>query len=247
MSKLFTIINQAELAKDVRNLIVPTKIPSDDPILGSPPEIVYRWNTFTKKHGTLLERVMTKVIQSSTGWQSASQKRFKCDNSETKNLIDRIAINRKHEVAIFVECKRNLGNVSGPYLGKIRSYDKWVSTCALQIGSELGFKNPNALVKFAVFNAYGEVSSREVARGIPVLTPTDLPRIFGNFALEVFDEFNEFVDQILSESPVLENLLRKTRSPDIIRKQSNLSYQNELGSDAFREKISVELSRLTYA
>ena len=143
MSTLYSAIERSELLKAARDLIEPSRPPSDDPVLGAPPEIVFRWNTFTKKHGSLVERVMTKVIQHAPGWRPASQTRFKCDTETTKKLIDRIAINQATEVAIFIECKRNLGNVSNPYLRSIRDYDRWCrdKSADIALGSLLPLAN----------------------------------------------------------------------------------------------------------
>lgn len=136
---------------------------------------------------------MTKVIQNAPGWRPASQTRFKCDTEKTKKLIDRIAINQANEVAIFIECKRNLGNVSNPYLRSVRDYDHWCRQKCEEIGKGLGFRTNDPLIRFAVFNAYGENSDRDKVKGIPVLLPNDLPQIFGYPTLKSFRELHEVV------------------------------------------------------
>ncbi|MFC0339934.1 hypothetical protein, partial [Paracoccus niistensis] len=196
MNTLYNVIEAAELKRKAQALIEPSGTPSADPVLGYPPEIVYRWNTFVKKHGTLVENVMTKVIRSHAGWQAASQTRFKCDTDETKKLIDRVAINPKNGVAIFVECKRNLGNVSDPYLKSIIRYNAWCQDKAADIAREIGFTPSNSIVRFAVFNAYGSEDDALKIKGVPVLSPRDLPKIFGQSVLDAFVELNKVVHSV---------------------------------------------------
>lgn len=206
MSILYNAIARSILISEARALIEPSSPPAADPVLGYPPEIVYRWNTFGKKHGKLVEQVMTKVIQSNVGWQPASQTRFKCDTDKTKKLIDRIAINRQNEVAIFVECKRNLGNVSGPYLESISGYDEWCRKKSSDIAKEIGLDPQKAIVRFVVFNAYGAVDDGRIVKGIPVLLPADLPSVFGLPVLEAFQELNDVVQSVVLENEAFRNL-----------------------------------------
>lgn len=247
MSTLYSIIERSELLKSARDLIEPSRPPSDDPVLGAPPEIVFRWNTFTKKHGSLVERVMTKVIQHAPGWRPASQTRFKCDTEETKKLIDRIAINQANEAAVFIECKRNLGNVSNPYLRSIRDYDRWCGNKSTDIASELGFSSSDPLVRFAVFNAYGEVSDRDKVKGIPVLMPKDLPKIFGLPVFEAFQELHRVVQSIVVENEVFRPYSQGMDLPKIeaIAFEAFEQARNEKPID-FRRRISTTLDKLMH-
>ena len=247
MSSLFSVFEGETLKKDIKKLIIPTKPAADDPILGPTPEIVYQWNTFAKKHGALVEKVMTKVIQHAPGWEAASQTRFKCDTSETKNLIDRIAICRKHDIAIFIECKRNLGNVSGPYLGKIKTYNSWVYENSDAIANELRFRTNDPLIAFCVFNAYGDLSAREIVKGIPVIRPSDLSSIFGTFVFKAFNEFNGFVYSTLLEHDALRDMLSKNDPQLATLDTSVRDHKNaDVLAHDFREVIKTKLRSLTY-
>lgn len=247
MNTLYSAIERSELLKAARDLIVPSRPPSDDPVLGAPPEIVFRWNTFTKKHGSLVERVMTKVIQRAPGWRPASQTRFKCDTDQTKKLVDRIAINQANEVAIFIECKRNLGNVSNPYLRSIRDYDRWCRNKTADIAAELGFGSSDPLIRFAVFNAYGELSDRDKVKDIPVLLPTDLPKIFGFSVFEAFQELHHVVQSVIVENEVFRPYSQGMRLPTIEKARLDALEQalKETPED-FRHRISATLDRLTH-
>jgi len=246
MSILYNVIERAALLSEARKLIEPTVMPAADPVLGYPPEIVYRWNTFGKKHGRLVEDVMTKVIQAHSGWAPASQTRFKCDTDKTKKLIDRIAINRLNGVAIFVECKRNLGNVSGPYLSSINTYNDWCEDKATDIAKEIGFNPHQSLIKFVVFNAYGREDDSRNVKGIPVLLPKDLPTVFGLPVLEAFEELNSVV-----QSAVLENEAFRTFSgfmeppcTDLLTTQEVPQIAAQETPEQFRRRISKALDQL---
>ncbi|NOE33879.1 hypothetical protein [Ruegeria sp. HKCCD7318] len=247
MSRLYSVIERSELLKAARDLIEPSRPPSDDPVLGAPPEIVFRWNTFTKKHGSLVERVMTKVIQHAPGWRPASQTRFKCDTSATKKLIDRIAINHANEVAIFIECKRNLGNVSNPYLRSIREYDRWCQDNSTDIASELGFGATDPVIRFAVFNAYGELEDRDKVKGIPVLTPKDLQLIFGFPVLEAFQELHRVVQSVVIENEIFRPYSQGLDLPRIDAIPMNAIEEARVESqEGFRRRISATLDQLTF-
>jgi len=235
------------LIDEVKALIEPTSPPQADPVLGFPPEIVFRWNTFAKKHGSLVERVMTKVIQKSDGWESASQTRFKCDTDETKKLIDRIAISRRHKTVIFLECKRNLGNVSNPYLRSIRTYDKWCKAKAKEIASELGFTAQDVLVRFAILNAYGEDSDRDKVKGIPVLLPENLPLIFPMSVFDAFEELHRTVQTVVGEHPAFRNqtFLEDISDIGILMQNDALRLPTAESSVGFRERIHDALERCT--
>lgn len=247
MGILYTAIARSTLISEARALIEPSSPPAADPVLGYPPEIVYRWNTFGKKHGKLVEQVMTKVIQSYVGWQPASQTRFKCDTDKTKKLIDRIAINRQNEVAIFVECKRNLGNVSSPYLASISDYDEWCRRKSSDIAQEIGLDPHKALVQFVIFNAYGVVDDGRIVKGIPVLLPADLPSVFGLPVLEAFQELNDVIQSVVLENEAFRNL-----SSQIEEVQEQLAADETLPQIAahetpeqFRQRIGRTLDKLT--
>ncbi len=208
---------------------------------------MFRWNTFTKKHGSLVERVMTKVIQHAPGWRPASQTRFKCDTEPTKKLIDRIAINQANEVAVFIECKRNLGNVSNPYLRSIREYDRWCRNKSKDIATELGFKSTDPLIRFAVFNTYGELTDRDKVKGIPVLMPKDLAKIFGLPVLIAFQELHRVVQSVVVENEVFRPYSQgmDLASIESIRMDASDQARNETPEE-FRRRIAATLDQLTY-
>ena len=246
MGILYNAIEKSALISEARALIEPSRPPAVDPILGYPPEIVFRWNTFGKKHGKLVEQVMTKVIQSYSGWEPASQTRFKCDTEKTKKLIDRVAINRQNEVAIFVECKRNLGNVSGPYLQSIRDYDEWCKKKSLDIAKEIGLDPHKAVVRFVIFNAYGGVDDGKIVKGIPVLLPFDLPKVFGLPVFEAFCELNDVIKSIVLESEAFRALsgqavkVQEKLDPDRILPKIVMNETPE----QFRQRIEITLDQL---
>lgn len=246
MGILYKAIEKSALIKEACALIEPSSPPAADPILGYPPDIVFRWNTFGKKHGKLVEQVMTKVIQSYSGWEPASQKRFKCDTEKTKKLIDRIAINRQNEVAIFVECKRNLGNVSGPYLKSISDYDEWCKKKSSDIAQEIGLNPQKALIRFVVFNAYGSVGDGKVVKGIPVLLPSDLPTVFGFPVLEAFCELNDVIKSIVLESEAFRTLSsRITEVQEKLDPDSTLPITSKFETpEQFRHRIERMLDQL---
>jgi len=246
MSILYNVIERAALFSEASKLIEPTVMPAADPVLGFPPEIVYRWNTFGKKHGRLVEDVMTKVIQAHSGWAPASQTRFKCDTDKTKKLIDRIAINRQNGVAIFIECKRNLGNVSGPYLSSINTYNEWCESKASDIAKEIGFNPHQSLVRFVIFNAYGSEDDSRNVKGIPVLRPEDLPSVFGLPVLEAFEELNSVVQSAVLENEAFRNFSGFMELPctDLLTTQEVPQIAAEETSEQFRRRISQTLDQL---
>jgi len=244
MTSRFYGIERQKLNREIEALLEPSKAPQADPILGNPPEIVFRWNTFAKKHGSLIEWVMSEVIQGSPGWRAASQTRFKCDTDSTKKLIDRIAINHSKGVVIFLECKRNLGNVSGPYLKTIRAYDSWCRQSAHQIAHELGMNPMDTLVRFAVLNAYGDVSDRERVAGIPVLMPIDLPLIFPRPVLEAFRKLNNMVYARVAEHPAFHDFLGAEDVPLHFHDQID-GISNDYSPEEFRQNVEKVLDRRT--
>ena len=246
MSLLYNVIERTVLFREARKLIEPTEMPAADPVLGNPPEIVYRWNTFGKKHGRLVEDVMTKVIQAHSGWAPASQRRFKCDTDKTKKLIDRIAINRRNGVAIFVECKRNLGNVSGPYLSSINAYNEWCENKGSDIAKEIGFNPHQSLVKFVVFNAYGAEEDGRNVKGIPVLRPKDLPNVFGLPVLEAFEEFNSVVQSAILEHEAFRGFsgFMESTGADISTSREVSQIPAQETPEQFRRRIGQTLDQL---
>lgn len=246
MSILYNVIERATLFSEARKLIEPTEMPAADPVLGYPPEIVYRWNTFGKKHGRLVEDVMTKVIQAHSGWEPASQTRFKCDTDKTKKLIDRIAIHRQNGVAVFVECKRNLGNVSGPYLSNINTYSEWCEGKAADIAKEIGFNPHQSLVRFVIFNAYGAEDDSRNVKGIPVLLPKDLPSVFGLPVLEAFEELNSVVQSVVLENEAFRSFSGSMEPPctDLLTTQEVPQITGQETPEQFRRRFGQTLDRL---
>lgn len=247
MSNLYSVISKTALMKDARALIEPSSPPAADPVLGFPPEIVFRWNTFAKKHGKLVESVMTKVIQGYVGWEAASQNRFNCDTDKTKKLIDRVAINRQNDVAIFVECKRNLGNVSSPYLESIRLYNEWCRANSSDIALEIGLDPKKALVRFVVFNAYGVADDRRMVKGIPVLHPIDLPAVFGLPVLEAFQELNNLIQSIVLEKDAFQDISAQIEQVQgkISLDATSATLATQETPEEFRRRIERKLDQLT--
>lgn len=245
---LYDAIAQTALVDEARALIELSSLPAADPILGNPPEIVYRWNTFGKKHGALVERIMTKVIQSYLDWKPAAQTRFNCDTAATKTLIDRIAINRRSGVVIFIECKRNLKNVSGPYLTSINRYNNWCQSNSTNILKKLHLDPLKSTVYFVVFNAYGSSDDRRIVKGIPVLLPEDLPKVFGLPVLQAFEELNNVVQTVVSENKAIREFSalndRPRRQPFSSDVASDIEVQET--PEQFRYRIKTTLEQLTY-
>jgi hypothetical protein len=243
---LYDALARTELHKDLSKLNEPSGEPEDDPILGAQPEIVYRWNTFTRKHGPLIEKVMTDVIQHARGWQPQGQTHFSFGTKKTAtHLIDRIAINRANEVAVFIECKRNLGKVPSDAQKRIRAYDRWCQEYSKDIASMLGFKSGKPLIRFAIFNAYGKDTDKNKIKGIPVLMPEDLPKIFDLSVYQTFLDLNAEVTSVVCKHEDLWPFLPKAELPSAISIELGASQpdQNE-DPEKFRRRINLTLDEL---
>lgn len=245
MSALYDALARTKQSETLSELIEPSSKPKDDPILGAQPEIVYRWNTFVKKHGTLIEKVMTDVIQHAPGWQPQGQTPFNFPEDITKHLIDRIAINRANKVVLFIECKRNLGNVDSKGQKKIIAYDEWCQKHSKDIASKLKFPASGALVRFAVFNAHGKTTDKNNIKGIPVLMPEDLPKIFDLSVYRTFLKLHAKVRSAVSERedlwPCLPNA--EFRGEISIQSEASQPDHNE-DPEEFRRRINLTLNEL---
>lgn len=242
---LYDALERTKRRKALSKLIEPTNEPADDPILGEQPEIVYRWNTFVKKHGRLIEKVMTDVIRHGPGWQPQSQTSFDFPGDTAKHLIDRIAINEANKVVVFIECKRNLGNADDGVTGKITEYDKWCQEHSKDIASKLGFADGNALVRFAVFNAHGKPNDKKKIKGIPVLMPEDLHKIFDLSVYRAFVALQAEVRKQISENGFLGDRFREPElcSVEFLKQDASQPDHNE-DPEQFRRRINSTLDDL---
>lgn len=245
MSTLYDALARTKQDKNLSQLMEPSTPPKYDPILGEPPKIVSRWNTFQRKHGTLIEKVMTDVIQNAPGWQPQGQTHFNFGDKTAKHLIDRIAINRTNKVVVFIECKRNLGNVDSKGQKKIRDYDEWCYEHKEGIAAKLGFPVGNALVRFAVFNAYGEETDVNMFQGIPVLRPIDLCKIFDVSVYGAFVDLQAEVSKQISENEQLQDCLQepKLRSVESLKQEASQPNHNE-DPESFQRRINYTLDQL---
>ena len=199
MSALYQVIAKQELVRKLSSLLTPSRNSVADPILGRPPATVLQWNTFTRKHGQLVESILTKTIQSQSGWSALPQRRFQCDRGDVKKLIDRAAIHKHNQVAIFIECKRDLGKSDSGATRRINEYFEWVEREQRNIARELGMNPSEALIRFVVFNSYGVRSDGRRIPGIPHLLPDDLDAIFGPSVQNAFIELDRLTRSICEE------------------------------------------------
>lgn len=180
LSKMSTFYNidAKEIRRRIDKLCTASKPPSPDPVLGQQPNLVSEWNTFVKKHGRLIEYVLSQSITRSYWWEASPQRKFSTVPSMSDKLIDRIAINRALGVVIFIESKRSVGTIDSKSAKRIIDYDNAVRSSYKAVAKELGLDPADTLVFFAVFNAYGERSDGAKITGIPMLMPADLPKLF---------------------------------------------------------------------
>ena len=111
----------------------------------------------------------------------------------------------------------------------------------------MGFRSSDPLIRFAIFNAYGEPTDRDKVRGIPVLMPKNLPEIFGLPVFEAFQELHRVVQSVVVENEVFRPYSQGTDLPKIERLL--LDAIEETRSETpkeFRGRIGAALDRLTH-
>ena len=157
--------------------------PKSDPILGLDSDELSLLKNFPKRHGTLLEKALLGIIKKTVEWEGFHQKQFhfskklSSTGNKRKVKIDNLVINRKLNIALFIEQKRILSNSDSGSMERIGEYHNWCDYYSSEILKEL--KMPSGCVRFAVFDAYGQKSPEESKiPDTPILRPKDLKLFF---------------------------------------------------------------------
>jgi hypothetical protein len=174
----------------ILHLFTPGRV-SSDPILGYPSNEAAVRASFQRKHGNLIEEVISRSINMCGDWEVRPQTTFSFCSEGLRP--DRFALNRNLGLIIILECKRDLRQQDSDSLRKIRRYFCWAKKHSTDIARHFRMPPESTLVVFSVFDAYGNGERRTALPGIPVITPSELSDVFGDTVSNEFDELDRKV------------------------------------------------------
>jgi hypothetical protein len=188
---MFVNQNLELIGEGLENLLKINKL-TTDPLLGEDPPEFSLWKNIPKNHGNLLEHVLLSVIKKTNIWEGYhhTEEEFNFVKSLIKEekdsalQIDTLVINRKLQIALFIECKRNLKQQPQGAKDKIQKYNEWCNKYSSEILTEIAM--PGGECRFAVFDAYGPKTRIKKLDGIPILKPKDLGIFFPSFVVNLF-------------------------------------------------------------
>ena len=175
-----------------------------DPLFGfiknTPPHLT----TFQKKHGTLIQQTLKKIILASDGWVGMTEYKHTLPKTNRKMFIDNTAINKKLGIVLLIECKRNSDRLDSGARRNIGERNRTIlktKSVMTQVflDTKLLDKEPH-LYKKIVFNAYGQ--NFNAIEGVPVIGPNDLHKIFGSYVQYAFDGFINDTNEEIKALPI---------------------------------------------
>jgi len=227
---------------EINALFTPTGPSKTDPILGTPPLQFVIWNSFIRKHGTFIERVLISTIRQVGDWGDGGQENFEwVEDEDGTHLIDRIVISPDESVVLLIECKRNLGNLDGDAKKKILAYSRWCQDNADVVAKKLGLDLTRTVVRFAVFDAYGIREDRGAFPDVPIIMPEDLERLFGKRVATEYRQVEESVKAAATGKGFREEVAEMARQnyPPTEDTTSNMP-DTEMDAGEFQEPFNKE-------
>ena len=204
----------------VKNVMGKKLEKKSDPIFGAKPHNIRQWESFPRRHGTLINKSLLEFIRAAPGWEGELEYKFVTEEKR-KKFVDNLVFNKSKEIVVLIECKRDLDQQPHGAILAIESYENLTKKHKQDILKEIGIDPHSGEVHFCVFDAYGP---RIKEWKFSVIYPEQLEKLFGSCMRRAWHSWEK---SFLEEMKKLDFPI----APSFIERVGNLKTLKELAEE----------------